>query len=256
MRNLQGFTYQTWTGDQSKLICYRVIWICLQNFKAEKLLRGCEITSRLTSSPPFPFIWDWRVGMAMQCGECLQCWHEIHRARLCLSYQEVTVAWYWRGVEEICLIAFWSCCSELKLLERGKFSNECKHLDFPNQISNIASLTLSLARVSSHQNWYKTNLWLSPQVCGADVSRVSKVHRLPYLRSVYPRSSGNKIISTESHYWHTGLASLPWLRLLFSNTGREELDPELSCHLSVGRARPSQARPELIVQLLILESER
>ena len=73
--------------------------------------------------------------------------------------------------------------------KRGKLCIECKNFK-----SNIKYCIFDCSRVAAGPElWAKYFLktLISPQICWPHVSRVSKVHRLPDLRSVYPRSSGN-----------------------------------------------------------------
>ena len=73
--------------------------------------------------------------------------------------------------------------------KRGKLCIECKNFK-----SNIKYCIFDCSRVAAGPElWAKYFLQtlISPQICWPHVSRVSKVHRLPDLRSVYPRSSGN-----------------------------------------------------------------
>ena len=142
------------------------------------------------------------------------------------------------GTQEICLIASFvimiTGMMGLNYWKRGKPCIECKHFT-----SNIKYCIFRLRPCgrAARQCWAKyffKTLSLSPQICWPHVSRVSKVHRLPDLRSVYPRSSGNNdnlnhqtVLGEE----RVGLRLIPWLRFLFGHTGREELDPELSRHL-------------------------
>ena len=141
------------------------------------------------------------MGIDLQCGECLECWlrpgaqlyfEQVYQQAnfACSNSRELNSG----NLPDCFLRDQWHDVMGLNYWKRGKLCIECKHFT-----SNIKYCIFRLRPFggAARQCWAKyflklsLSLSLSPQICWPHVSRVSKVHRLPDLRSVYPRSSGN-----------------------------------------------------------------
>jgi len=137
-------------------------------------------------------------------------WHE-HGERVAHNHPRHHLTRVWYGFIRSLAILGWVGLSHLELLGTMSRSRlDWGSSDFVNRSGVHDVRNLYVDRLSSFAFHLCLQGGDGPQISWPHVPRMSEIHRLPNLRSVYPRS--------------------PWLWLLLRDTRPEELDPELPRH--------------------------
>jgi len=135
-------------------------------------------------------------------------WHE-HGERAAHPHHHLTRVWY--GFIRSLAILGWVGLSHLELLGTMSRSRlDWGSSDFVNGSGVHDVGNLYMHRLSAFSFHLGLQCRDGPQISWPHMPRVSEIHRLPNLRSVYPRS--------------------PWRWFLLRHTRPEQLDPELPRH--------------------------